>query len=157
MLQVLSARELGTLNRNKIFIVSSTTLEHQPVHTVVPLVLVPFDEVPPQDKVLCDVIHTVTHHTHGNVVPRHSTILCLAKFVGLPVTHALEIHDSVVVELLSGEDLVPQVRGVDVGQGMLVSVPSSKTQINTSDESQCVVDDNELLVMRLIKLARAAG
>lgn len=157
VLQVLAARELRTLNGNQIFVVPSTTLQHQPVHTVVPFVLVPLDEVPPQDEVLCDVIHTVTHHTHGDVVPRHSTILSLAKLVGLPVAHALEIHDAVVVKLLSGEDLVPQVRGVDVGQGMLMSVPSSETQINTSNERQCVVDDNEFLVMRLMKLARAAG
>ena len=46
---------------------------------------------------------------------------------------------------------------MNIGQWMLVRVPSSETQVNTSDKSQCVVNDNELLVMRLVMVINCCG
>lgn len=38
---------------------------------------------------------------------------------------------------------------MNVGKGMVLRVPASKAEIETADEGEVIVDDNELLVMRL--------
>ncbi|KAG7147123.1 hypothetical protein HYQ46_004063 [Verticillium longisporum] len=49
-----------------------------PVVSVVTFVFVALDEVPPQDKVLGNVVNARSNDTHGDVVPRHTAIACLA-------------------------------------------------------------------------------
>ena len=41
---------------------------------------------------------------------------------------------------------------MDVGEGVLVCIPSAKAEIDTSDECECVVDYNEFLVMCLLNI-----
>ena len=151
MLDVITARVLGALHGNDIFVFVRATLHQKPVDVVAALVLVALDEVPAQDEVLRNVEHAVTLQTHRNVVPRHTTIVCLADFVALPVLHTLEVHDSVVIEILAGEDVVSQSSWVNICQWVLVCIPSSEAKINTANECYVVVDHDELLVMRPVK------
>lgn len=152
VLNIVTAREFRALDRDKVLVFASASLEREPIDIVIPLVLVTFHVVPTKDKMLSDIVYTVTNQAHGNVVPWHPAIFCLADLIALPVLHTLEIHDAVVVKFLTGEDIIVEVRWMAIGQWMLVGVPSSETQINTTDESQCVIDDNEFFVMSLIKV-----
>lgn len=113
------------------------------------LVFIALDEIPAQNKVFSNVIHTVTLQAHGHIVPGHAAIVDFADFVALPVLYALEVHDPVVVEILSRENVVPQTCWVDIGQWVLVCIPSSETKINASDEAHIVINDDEFLVVRL--------
>ena len=109
MLDVITARELGTLDRNKVFVLACTTLQQEPVHAFIALVLVTLDKVPAENEMFSDIVNTITDQTHGNVVPRHPAVIRFTQFVALPLLHALEVHDAVVVELLTGEDVVTEV------------------------------------------------
>lgn len=149
MLHIVAAWIFRTLHSDKVFVFTGASLQQEPVDGRITLVLVAFDKVPSQHEMLGNVVDTVTHQTHGHVVPGHPTELGFADFVGLPIAHTLEVHDPVIVEFLTGEDLVPQVGRVDIGQGVLVGVPSTEAEIDTSDESEGIVNDDEFLVMSL--------
>lgn len=152
VLNIVTAREFWALDRDKVLVFAGASFEREPIDIVIPLVFVTFHVVPTKDKMLSDIVYTVTNQAHGNVMPWHSAILCLADLIALPVLHALEVHDTVVVEFLAGEDIVVEVGRMAIGQWMLVGVPSSETQINTTDESQCIINDDEFFVVSLIKV-----
>ena len=147
MLNIFSARIFRSLNCNKVFIRAIATLKQEPIDTLIPLVLVTLNKVPTEDEVLCNIIHSITNQSHGNIMPRHSAIFCLAQFVTLPLLHTLEIHDTIVVEFLAREDIVLEVRRMSISQWMLVSIPSPEAQIDTTNESQCIIDDDEFLMV----------
>lgn len=115
MLFVLAARILGTLDRNEALILAGATLHQQPIDVVMALVLVPLDKVPAKDKVLCNIIDAIANQAHRDVVPRHSPVLGLTELIVLPVVDTLEVHDTVVVEVLAGEDVVTQAGWMHVG------------------------------------------
>jgi hypothetical protein len=108
MLDVLAAGVLWPLNSNQIFIIPKSALHHKPIHIVSTLVLVTLDKVPAQNKVLCDIVDAVANQAHGYVVPRHAPEVSLAQLIALPVLDALEVHDSIVVEVLAREDVIAQ-------------------------------------------------
>ena len=126
MLDVLSAGVLGSLHGDDIFFFAYETFHEEPIDVVAALVFVALDEVPTQNKVFGNVVHTVALQAHGHVVPGHATKVGFADFVALPVFYALEVHDPVVVEVLSWENVAPQACWVDIGQWVLVCVPSSE-------------------------------
>ena len=140
-----------TLNGYKVFEIPFSALHGQPVKAFCPLVLVALDEVPTQDKVLCDVIDAVSNDPHGDVMPGHSAIVCFAELVRLPVVDALEVHDAVVVEVLTWEELVGDACRVDVRARVLSIVPPPEAQIQSANESQSVVDNDEFLMVRPVK------
>jgi hypothetical protein len=149
VLDIVTTRVLGTLHSDKVFVVTKAALKSKPIHALITLVLIPLDEVPPKDEVLRNIVDTVSHQAHGYIVPRHPAILCLAEFIRLPLAHTLEIHYAVVIEILTGEDLVLHVRGVDIGQRVLVSIPAAKAKVDSTDKSQGVIDDDEFLMVGL--------
>jgi hypothetical protein len=106
MLDIFTAGVLGTLNGDDILIRTGTTFHKHPIDIITALVLIALDKVPPQNEVLGDIVDTVSDQTHGDVVPRHATVISLAELVALPVFHALEVHDAVVIEFLAREDVV---------------------------------------------------
>ncbi len=53
----------------------------------------------------------------------------------------------VVVEVLAGEKFVDDARRMDVSKEMLAQIPSSKTQVQPTDKSKVVIDDDEFLVV----------
>jgi len=125
---------LWPLNRNKIFVFTVQTFKAEPIDCFVCLVFVTLDEVPSENEVLRDIVYTVSNDTHGDVVPRHATIIGFAEFVIAPVVDGLEIHDTVVVEVLAGEDFVLDTGGVDIGKGVRMSIPTSEAHIESSNE-----------------------
>jgi hypothetical protein len=61
----------------------------------------------------------------------------------------LEVHDAVVIELLTREDVISETGWVDVGEWVLVGVPATKAEIDTPNECHRIVDYNEFLVVSL--------
>jgi hypothetical protein len=80
-------------------------------------------------------------------MPRHASIVGLAQLVTLPIFDILEVHDAVVVEVLSRENFVFDTGGVSIGQWVLHLIPTTKAKIQTSDEGKVEVDDDKLFVM----------
>ena len=62
-------------------------------------------------------------------MPRHAAILCLAELVRFPVANTLEVHDTVVVEVLAREDLVLHSGRMHIGQWALLFIPSPVAKI----------------------------
>lgn len=98
---------------------------------------------------LGDIVDTVTRQAHGNIVPGHASKISFVEFVVLPVVHALKVHNPVVVEVLAGENLMLDTGRVDVGEWMLVVVPSTETEINATDKCNRVVDYGKFFVVCL--------
>lgn len=149
VLDVFTARKLGALDRDDVLVLPIAAFQLEPVHRVNTLVLVAFDEIPPQHEMFCDVVDTVAHDTHGYIVPWHAPEVGFTEFVVGPVLHVLKIHDSVVVEVLTGENFVLHAGRMHIGEDVLAKIPSPKTQIETTNKGELVVDDHEFLVVRL--------
>lgn len=149
MLDVLSHGELWPLNADEIFIVTCPVLEHEPIITLVSLILVSFAEVPPKHKMFGDVVNTRTYQTHGNIMPGHASVLSLGELVGFPVLDGLKVHDTVVVEILPGENLILNTSRMDIRQGVLVVIPAAKAKVKSTNEGDFVINDDEFLVMCL--------
>lgn len=95
-----------------------------------------------------DIIDTRSNDTHGYIMPWHASIVSFAQFVALPVLDVLEVHDSVVVKVLSGEDLILDTRRMGISQWMLPLIPATEAKIQTSDEGKIEVNDDKLFMMR---------
>ena len=147
-MDVLSNRMLRPLDCNQVLIFTFTALKSKPVEAFITLVLVTLDKVPTQLEVLGDVVDTRSDDTHSHIVPWHATVISLAQLVTLPILDVLEIHDAVVVEILSREDLILNTGGVSIGQWVLHLIPTTKAKIQTSDKGQIEVDNDEFFVMR---------
>ncbi|KAH6607804.1 hypothetical protein Trco_004117 [Trichoderma cornu-damae] len=147
VLHVAPHRVLGPLHPDQVFVLALAALEDDPVEPLVALVLVALDKVPPQDEVLGNVVHARADDGHGDVVPGHAAVVCLAELVVLPVLHLFEVHDSVVVEVLARPDVRRHLVRVDVGERVVPGVPPPKAEIQAADEGDGVVDDDELLVV----------
>jgi hypothetical protein len=113
MLNIVSTGIFWTLNGSDIFLAA---FEHQPIDVVISLIFVSLHAIPSEDKVLGDIVDTVTRQAHCNIVPGHASVICFVEFVVLPVIHALKVHDTVVVEVLAWENLVLDTSRVDVRQ-----------------------------------------
>jgi len=82
----------------------------------------------------CNVIYTIADDSHRYIMPRHAAILRLTQLIVEPILNALEIEDSVIVEILPGKDLGLHPSGVSIRKSMLMIIPSSKAQINAADK-----------------------
>lgn len=81
MLHVVTDWVFGTLNGNKVFIISSATFKKKPINACVSLILVTLDEVPPEDKVFSNVIDGITNQTHSDIMPWHSAVFCFTDLI----------------------------------------------------------------------------
>lgn len=150
MLDVISAGKSGPLNANQALFLLGSAFEQQIIDGFVTLVFVSLYAVPPQHKVFGYVVDTITNQSHGHIVPRHSAVLRLVQLVILPVFDAFEIHDSVVIKVLAREYLILDASWMNIGKWVLMVVPSSKTQVDTADKGDSIVNDHEFLVMGLL-------
>lgn len=96
---------------------------------------------------LSDIIDTIPHDAHRNIMPWHASILRLAQLITLPIIHRLEIHHPIIIKILARPDLGCNTFRMHISQGMLVSVPATETKINATDEGSVVVDHDEFLVV----------
>lgn len=149
MIDVFANRMLRPLHSNKILISACAALHHKPVNLLITLVLVTLDKVPAKNEVLCNIVDTVSDNTHSDIVPWHTAEISLAELIGLPFFNRLEVHDAVVVEVLAGENLVLDAMRMDIGETMLVVIPATEAQVQTTNEGESVVDDDEFLMVSL--------
>lgn len=153
MLDIFSHRELWPLDPDQILILSSSSFKNQPVVSPIALVLVALAKIPPEDEVLRNIIDARSDQTHGDIVPWHATIFRLRELIGFPVLNCLEVHDTVVVEVLARKYFMLHTCRVDVRQGVLVVVPTSEAEVNTADEGNFVVYHNEFFMMSLMRVS----
>ena len=147
MMNVFSYGMLGSLNSDQVLVFPFPTFHGQPVESVIALVFVTFDEIPAKNKMLCNIIDAISDDTHGHIMPRHPTVICFTELIRLPVFDGLEVHDTIVVEVLPREHLVGNTGGVYIGTGMLSIVPSPEAEIQASNKSHGVINHDELLMM----------
>ena len=123
----------------------------KPLSLFITLVLVALDEIPPENEVLGDVKNTLPYKTHRYVMPRHSTELGLVQLVLRPVRHCVEIHDTIVVVVLTRKDFILHAGGVDISKTVLTGIPSAVAKIQSSNEGEMVINDDEFLVVRPVE------
>lgn len=151
MVDVFTDRVLRPLTTNEVFVVTLATLHSQPVISRVPLVLVAFAKVPSQYKVFSDVVDARSDETHADVVPWHATEVGLTQLVVLPVINTLEIHNTVIVEVLTWPGFILRTCWVNICQRMLLGIPSTEASVETTNKGKIVVNDDELFVMCPVK------
>jgi hypothetical protein len=61
--------------------------------------------------------------------------------------HILKVQYSCIIVVLSGKDNFLQVTRMNVRDGVLMSIPSSETKIETSHESYLTVNEAQLFMM----------
>ena len=59
----------------------------------------------------------------------------------------MEIKNSGIVVILAREDILIQIRWVNIRDGMLVSIPTSEAHIQATHESSLAINQAQLLVM----------
>lgn len=81
--EIFSDWKFWSLHTDQIFMLACSAFKADPIEPRITLVLVAFDKVPAESKMLGNVVDTWTYHTHGYVVPWHTTVICFAEFVVL--------------------------------------------------------------------------
>ena len=127
MLDVVTDRVFRALNSNDVLLLTLPALENQPVLRPISLIFVSLDKIPPQYKVFGDIVDAVTDHTHGHIMPGHTSKVSLTQLVLRPVIHLMEIHDPIIVEVLTREHLVLNASRMYISTWMLPVIPASKT------------------------------
>lgn len=64
--------------------------------------------------------------TDANIRPAHSRVLGAVELVLLPVADILEVVNTSIVVVLTGENDVVEVAGMSIGDWVTVRVPSSE-------------------------------
>lgn len=139
------------MNPNEIFVGTFAPLEHKPIVSSISLVLVSLYEIPSQNEMLSDIINTIPHNTHGNIMPWHASILRFAQLITLPVRHRLEIHNTIIIKILAGPNLRRYTFRMYICKWMLMDVPAAEAEVYAADESSVIVDDDELFMVRPVE------
>jgi hypothetical protein len=63
------------------------------------------------------------------------------------VHNILEVKDSSIVIVLTGEDNVVQIGGMDIGDSVLMRIPSAKAHIQASHEGDSAIHQAEFLMV----------
>lgn len=105
-------------------------------------------------------------------MPWHAAVVGFGELVLRPVVDLLEVEYTVllhsvwsarggrerggayIVEVLPGPHFTRGVVGVHICQWMLLHVPAAETQIQPARERDCVVDDDDFLMVRLCRSAK---
>lgn len=147
VIDVFSDRVFRALNRDQILVLAFSSGHGQPIDLFGTLVFVALDKVPTEDEMLGNVEDTISDKAHGDIMPGHTAVVGFAQFIGLPVLNGLEIHDAIVVEILTGEHFILDAGGMHIRTGVLAAIPTAEAQVQASDKGDLVVDDDELLVV----------
>lgn len=82
-------------------------------------------------------------------MPRHPTTVQNRQRVASIVVYILEILDTSIIVILSGEQSAREVGGVHIREGVGVSVPPPKAEVEPANTGVVVVNDNNLNSERL--------
>jgi hypothetical protein len=77
-------------------------------------------------------------------MPRHAGALQDGELVTGIVIHIMEIHDTSIVVILSWEERLREVSEVDVGKRVIMSVPATETEIESTNRSIMIVHHDNL-------------
>ena len=104
------------------------------------------------------MVHVFTHRKLGPLHSDQIFVSAFSTFHGKPVIsfvtlvlfslHKVPSQDEMFSDvILTREDLILYTRGVRIGKRMLLLVPSSVTQVQSTNKGHSIVDDNKLFVM----------
>lgn len=77
-------------------------------------------------------------------MPRHPGSLKNRHSISHKVTDILEIEDTSIVIILTWEERASKFSRMNICQRMVVSVPTSKAQVNASDTGKMIVHNDDL-------------
>lgn len=81
-------------------------------------------------------------------MPRHTRTLEHRERIARIIINLLEIHNPSIIIILPREQRKVEIGWMNVSQRMVVRIPSSKAEIETTNRSPMVIDNNNLLMMR---------
>lgn len=109
------------------------------------------DEIPAFHKVPAQILDHRTAQADGDVRPPHAGSDFAVQLILFPVDDVLEVKHPRVIVVLSWEHNLVEIAWMHVGDRMLVGVPASIAQIQTSHEGDFAIDHAQLLVMRPVQ------
>ena len=95
-----------------------------------------------------EILHTGPVQAYRDIRPSHTRELSSIKLVLIWMCHIAEIHYSGIIVILAGKDNGIEIIRMNIGNSMLVCIPSSKAQIKSAHESDIAVYQTKLFVMR---------
>jgi hypothetical protein len=78
------------------------------------------------------------------IMPRHTSALQDGNLGAGIVIHIMEVHDTSVVVILSWEKCLREVGGVNVGKGVVMSVPATEAEIESTNGGIMIVHHDNL-------------
>lgn len=79
------------------------------------------------------------------VMPGHPSGLQDRNGIADVVADVLEIENARIIVILPGEECKREISGMDVREGMIVRVPATETQIQSTYAGKVIVDYNDLV------------
>ncbi len=123
-------------------------------------VLAFLDLIPAFNEVLGDVQHSWAFERHMNlawtlttdeindprtyIVPRHPRGILNRKGIADIVVDLFKVHNTCIIVILSREEGLVKVRGVNISKGMRVRVPSPEAKIKATDSGVLIIDKYDL-------------
>jgi hypothetical protein len=83
-------------------------------------------------------------------MPRHPRAIQYGQRVTCVIKHVLEIHDPRVIVVLARKERSLEGGGMDVGERMVVGVPTPETEVESADAGEVVVDHDDLCKMESV-------
>lgn len=82
-----------------------------------------------------------------HIVPRHTSTLQNGKLVASIIIYITKIHDTSVVVILSREECLGEVGGVDIGKRVVMRVPATKAEIESTNGSIMIIHHDNLILI----------
>jgi hypothetical protein len=80
----------------------------------------------------------------GYVMPRHTSTILNRQSIANIIVNVLEIHDTSVIVILTREQSLGKISWMDIRKRVSMRVPSTKTEIKTTNRGILVVNKNDL-------------
>ena len=77
-------------------------------------------------------------------MPGHPANFESRHIVTAIVSRFFEIHHASIIVILSREENLGKVGGMDISHGVVAGIPSSKAEVKPSDGREVVVNNNDL-------------
>lgn len=77
-------------------------------------------------------------------MPRHPRTIQSRQRIARIVINILEIHNSGIIVILARKECARELGGVDVGQHVVMRVPSPETEIESANAGKVVVNYDDL-------------
>ena len=78
------------------------------------------------------------------IVPRHPRAILNRQSIADIVVNLFKVHDTCIVVILSREESLVKVRGVNIGERVRMRVPSPEAKIKATDSGVLIIDKYDL-------------